>query len=610
MRYITLLFVLGLMSFITKGQTPVATDPIQYYISGKKIYEFSLTAPEQMLELGELACDTLHTIRIKIINDTGAEVSVAYREHDAAVIWWPKGRYDLLKPGEFMILRPECLRPMGQANANLNIPYTINEVKHTSVIKIRASLLYPRAKLPKSMDTPTVQKQEETPKISLPEKKEPPPAKDITAIQPNQAKRASCADRYKNKVVYSRDSLIKTYEFNIYNKQKQRSNENDLFDWGELTAAQDGEEYIFRFKNNQNYPLYITDVQCAIQNLMIKNIGKSILLPDSSAVFSLRVDINQADEFYGAINFRFSNGWEKKTYNLTICGYHPEKVAYGKRPHYQKRDSLAIYLYDKNQKTHGEYTLQIIRNDSVSYPKFKSVNKEFVCHIPYKYNDIIWYSITDKSKKVIRKGHFKIADDDRVHFIPVNDVRQGLHTYIESEGPYEYRMVKDMYFIRPDKGYMKEEDFNAIVRYFDSLGIYIETKRACLPYITMTDKKKLIELQNRIISSKHNIVLCPVQDSDAIDPLNGWGGGCNYYINDFYIGFNKNVTQDKAQAILKQQGITDYTYLKKNEYGLSTYTFSLPILVDFEYIKTLDRLYDLPEVRYIEHGMSGMAGLD
>lgn len=609
MRHASLLFFLCISYFVSKGQmpgtTPAAPDTIKY-TPDKKTYEFYLKTPKYVFEFGELSCDSLRPIYLKIINNTGDSVIVSYRPHDATLMWWPRDRYDLLKPGEFMLLRPECARPSGAANNLLNIGYTIHGWKSSCAIQTKGTLLNPKESSIRPSDAPLIEKKEETPKVVVPEKKEPP----SIPVEPIQSKRAPCTERYKNKIVYNRDSINKTYEFNIYNKLHDRTNENDLFCWGKLTQAIDGEKYIFRFKNNRKYPMYITDVQGVCQNLIIKNIGKSILLPDSSAVFSVQVDIHQADEFYGAITIHCSTGWEKKTYNLSMCGYHPGKAAYDKKPHYQRRDSLAIYLYDKNQKTHGEYTMQITRNDIISYPKFKEVNHEFMCHIPYKYNDTVWYCITDKSKKVVRKGHFEIKDDDRKHFIAVNDLRKGLHTYLESEGPYEYRMVKDMYFIRWNDGDMREGDFKEVMQHFDSLGIHVETKRACLPYITMTDKKKLIELQNRLLTHKYKILLCPVEDADPIDALNGWGGGCNYYINEFYIGFNKEVTPDKAKAIFKQQGITDYSYLRDDEDGLHTYTFSIPILVDFEYIKTLDQLYDLPEVQYLEHGMSGIVGLD
>lgn len=601
LRQLLILFFLPAISFAQKkGIDRYELDTVQSLISGKSIYEFNLKSPSQGFYIGELQSDSLIQIELKIINNTGKTLVNSYRERDCSVMWLRVGRYDTLKPGESMLLRSAWLNRIGPINCPIFLTYSIDGENMSNIIRTWGEILPSKEKSSLNNDVSLVKKKEEKP--------EEENKKVKTSTTPSYHKRPDGVQWFGKGTLHEYNPNITNYEFRIENNKLHYSASpngvNDIFAWDTLTPEHYGKEYIFNFKNESTKTLYILDITAYSKNFNTKFIGKNILLPDSSTRISFRADSTDYGNFYGYITITYQREGKNENYDMGLWGFQPSKNNISKRAKsYNKTDTVAFLLIDKEQKTQKNYTLKITQNNKVYYPKCESVNNEFVYFIPREYKDSIWYEVIDKNKKVMSKGLITNKFKERNLFVWANDSRESVHTYSYYSGPRKYEAMNGTYFIQWNNEFKRDE----VVDYLKSKGV--EISYVCQPYFKMDDEKKVFELQKEIIKSKYKIVILPVISYSHVNS-NGWGGGCEYYNNTFYISFYKNVSKEKIASIFKQAGITDYKDSGNDTVGLKKYSFTISTIIDLQYMKTLDKLWDLPEVHNLDQEIYNMPGLD
>lgn len=585
------------------GKETYVLDSLQTFSAKKKIYEFNLDCPSQGLYLGQLSGDSIPQIEIKVINNTGHKVVNYYRERDCAVSWLrTNGRTDTLFPGQFMLLRAGWLRKVGRINCLINFRYAFFNGEDANCS------IYVWGEFTPAQNKNIVAKDSISNTIIIHSK--PVVEKNYVQIEKAQtlAQRPAGAAWFGTGNIHNYDSTKRDYEFRIANNKLHNSAKprgvNDIFVWDTLTTQKCEKEYVFSFKNDSKFPLFILDVEASSANFMVQHIGKKLLLPDSVTKIKFQPNINAAGNFYGFISIHYQREGKKEYYDMGMSGFQPQNNYTFRTNQSQNRsDSIAIYIYDKNNLTLGNLTLKIKDKDSVYLPKFNKVNGEFVAFITLKYGDKFCCEIRTKENLALAKGFLTREIGISNKFLSINGNREKLHTYASYAGPINYKTLDGVYMVNWKNEFKRDE----ILAYLSSKGF--KTQNSCNDYVTISEKSKAIALQSEIIKSKFQIVLLPIINHSHVNEF-GWGGGCNYYDNRFSIEFHENVKVERIKSIFNNCAITDFKNLGINENGLIEYEFSIKTIVDQKFITTLDKLWDLPEVYSIGQQSLSVGGLD
>lgn len=397
------------------------------------------------------------------------------------------------------------------------------------------------------------------------------------------------------------------YEFNINHNKLHNiypGGVNDIFLWDTLTLANRSNEYIFSFKNDSKYPLFILDISTNCSNFLINDIGRKILLPDSTTAISLKPVNNSGGHFYGSVSIYYLRNGQYEYYDLGMWGFKPdENLPFARRQQQNRSDSIALFICDRNLTTLGDMTLKISHKDSVYFPLVRQINNEYVSYVTMKFNDTLWYEIRNEENLALSKGYIIRESLITNKFLWANDLRNEAHTYSDFSGPVKYKTLDGVYIIKWDKIFGREE----VIEYLTSKGLAVHY--SCEPYIVLSEKSKAIAVQNELIKSQYKIVLLPVIFHSHTNEF-GWGGGCEYYDNVFSVEFYQNVTDDRIEAIFKQFAITEFESWGRNKHGQIRYKFTIKTIIDLQYMKILDNLWDLPEVYSLGQNVHTVAGLD
>lgn len=582
--------LISLCGYSQNGIDRFEVDSLQLYSNDVVTYDFYLDKPLQGLYFDSIFYLDRPNIIVRIINNTTDTVINRYKERDSRILWLRQnGRYnEPLAPGEQLILRGHWsdIQPKGPLNSPINLSYVLGDSLHHNRINVWGSVF------------PQKESNSQRPiKVNM---------EEYNMSFASNSQRPHGVQRFSKGNVHNYNPQISQYEFRINNNNLHHSASprgvNDIFSWGILTPQHYEKEYVFNFKNDSDYSLYILDISAYSKNFIVEHVGKNILLPDSITSVRFEPTFNSSGHFYGEVSIYYLRNGKYEYYDMGTWGYQPQpNLSLNQQKN--KSDSIAIILIDKNKNSVGNLSLKIFQNDSIYYPKFRPVNGEFICYIPKKYPNSFFYEVRDTNNMALSKGY--IRDDFKIKnkFIWVNELRKENHTFSAFSGPVRYNVQEGIYFIKWDKSYKREE----VIEYLKLKGI--QTSSACEVYLTVKDKTKAIELQKVVLKSKYKIVLLPTINYSHVNEF-GWGGGCEYYDNVFTIQFFPNVKKEKIEAIFTQHSITEFSSLGINEMGLLKYTFTINSIVDLKYISTLDKLYDLSEVYSLNQQTIGVAGLD
>lgn len=581
--------LISLCGYAQYGIDRYEVDSLQFYSKDIVTYDFYLDKPLQGFYFDSIYYLDRPNIIVRIINNTSDTVLNRYKERSSRIHWLRKNaRYnDPLAPGEQLILLGKWpdIQPKGPFNSPINLSYVLGDSLYHNRINVWGSV-FPQ-------------------KESISQRPIKVNWKEYNMSFATNSQRPHGVKRFKGNV-HDYNQQKSHYEFKIVHNKLHHSvspiGVNDIFSWGILTPQHYEKEYVFNFKNDSDYPLYILDISAYSKNFIVEHVGKNILLPDSITSVRFEPTFNSSGHFYGKVSIYYLRNGKYEYYDMGIWGYQPQpNLSLNRRNN--KSDSIAIILIDKNQNSVGNLSLKIFKNDSIYYPKFRTVNGEFISNIPKKHPNSFFYELRDTNNMALSKGYIK--DDFKIKnkFIWVNELRKETHTYSGLSGPVRYKVQEGIYFIKWDESYKREE----VIEYLKLKGI--KTSSTSEVYLTLKNKIKAIEIQNEILKSKYKIVLLPTINYSRVNK-SGWGGGYEYYDNVFTIQFFPKVTKEKIEAIFKQHSITEFSSLGTNEQDLQKYTFTMKNIVDLEYISVLDKLYDLSEVYSLDQQTKGVAPLD
>lgn len=582
--------LISLCGITQNGVDRYEVDSLQLYSSDIVTYDFYLDKPLQGLYFDSIYYLDRPNFIVRIINNTSDTVLNRYKERSSRIHWLRKNaRYnDPLAPGEHLILLGKWpdIQPKGPFNSPINLSYAVGDRLYHNRINVWGAV-FPQKE---SISQRPIKVNKEEYYMSM----------ASNSQRPNGIKWFGKGN------VHDYNSQNAQYEFQINNNNLHHSvsprGVNDIFSWGILTPQHYEKEYSFNFKNDSDYPLYILDISAYSKNFIVEHVGKNLLQPDSTTSIRFKPTFSSSGHFYGKVSIYYLRNGKYENYDMGIWGYQPQPNL-SKNRRKNKSDSIAIILIDKNQHSLGDYSLKIFKNDSIYYPKYRTVNGEFISLIPKKHPNSFFYEIRDTTNRAMSKGY--IRDDSKIKnkFIWVNKLRNETHTYSGFSGPAKYKVLEEIYFIKWDKSYKREE----VIEYLKLKGVEIDT--ACEVYLTLKGKTRAIELQKEVLKSKYKIVLLPTIKYSQINK-SGWGGGCEYYDNVFTIQFFPNVKKEKVEALFKQHSITEFSSLGISEQGLLKYTFTMNTIVDLKYMSTLDKLYDLSEVYRLNQNTIGVDDLD
>jgi len=401
------------------------------------------------------------------------------------------------------------------------------------------------------------------------------------------------------------DYSQKNYQFLIENNRSHGHSPlvvNDVFLWDTLSETQVGNEFVFSFKNESKFPMYVLHIAAEAKNFDVKNIGKSMILPDSSVQLSFRADTSFVGEFYGSISIYYQRNNVKEYYDMWMLGFQSYENQGVPRMNsaLRRADTKTLIVLDDKLVSTNKYQLKIVERDSVYYPKFNQVNGEWRCVVNLRNDSYSGVEITDSQGKVHAKGFLHDDFKDEHIFLQFNHSVPVLHTY--NGGPQTYTVMDGVYFVQWNQTFPQKE----LEAYMKTKGITLDY--ACEPFFTMTNIAKLTLLQKELLLSKYKILLLPAIRYDKVNEF-GWGGGCDYYTNAFEVSFYKHVPTEKINAIFKQNGITNYSATEETG-NTKSYRFSLPTIVDLKFMALLDKLYGLPEVTGLRQETGGIDGMD
>jgi hypothetical protein len=581
--------LISLCGYSQYGIDRYEVDSLQFYSKDIVTYDFYLDKPLQGFYFDSIYYLDRPNIIVRIINNTSDTVLNRYKERSSRIHWLRKdARYnDPLAPGEQLILLGKWpdIQPKGSFNSPINLSYVQGDSLYHNRINVWGSV-FPQ-------------------KESISQRPIKVNWKEYNMSFATNSQRPHGIERFKGNV-HDYNQEKSHYEFKIAHNNLHHSvgpiGVNDIFSWGILTPQHYEKEYLFNFKNDSDYPLYILDISAYSKNFNVKHVGKNILLPDSITSISFKPTFNSSGHFYGKVSIYYLRNGKYGYYDMGIWGYQPQPNL-SKIRQKNKPDSIAIILIDKNKNSVDNLSLKIFKNDSIYYPKFRKVKGEFLINIPKKHPNSFFYELRDTNNMALSKGYIK--DDFKIKnkFIWVNELRKETHTYSGLSGPVRYKVLEGIYFIKWDKSYKQEE----VIEYLKLKGI--KTSSTSEVYLTLKNKIKAIEIQKEVYKSKYKIVLLPTINYSRVNK-SGWGGGYEYYDNVFSIQFFPNVKKEKIEAIFKQHSITEFSSLGTNELGLLKYTFTINNIVDLKYISKLDKLYDLSEVYSLDQQTNGLPGLD
>lgn len=421
--------------------------------------------------------------------------------------------------------------------------------------------------------------------------------------------------KFQKGTIHKINDSTYTYEFIITEKdprfqsnlQPQFFEFDDVFSWDTLTNRQYEIDYTFKFKNETKNDILIHNIVSKSDNFKISNKGKNIIFRDSFLIINLQFHKNFTGHFYDNISIYYGS----KKYELGMWGFLPtENVIHKKSTNNfrSETDTSTLFLIDSNLKTLSDLSLKVITKDSSFYPEIELINNEFVYFLPLKMGDTIWYEVRSLDKTLLKKGFLDRNynnPDFKNLFLSIDvGIMSQQHTYRRFFGPVKYNSPNQIYFIKWNPAFKKDE----IISFLNTKGQ--EVSWSCdMMYTVLKGKKKAFDLQKEIIKSKYEIVLLPAFSSKQVNQF-GWGGDCQYYDNIFTIEFSKNIKKKQIETIFKQYAITDFRNLGLNEQGFISYTFTLNTIIDLKFIALLDNLWNLPEVYSIDHQITTYGGND
>jgi hypothetical protein len=583
-------------------------DPYYYQI-GDDSHVYLLSGNDRCLHLNrQFNYPAQYIFEIK--NNTGEQINldgVSSSNHQLVFFVSAVGEWTLTRPTSPVILPDSSFLVKGmnprygqpnKINTQIQISYRIKEKSYASSIPVSGVLDFKQEERNfLSSGSPFIAPKEKVAKEKTP-----------TAPQRTYSGSPDGIHRWGKGNVTQHQAGQFYYEFTLdeqrfhpsYGFQKPKKGK-DIFSWDSITPAHYG-TYTFTFWNKTKVSLYVLDIPEGNVNVKYRNKNKAIIKPDSAVIMEVRLDSVRKGHFYESIgiHYRYQNKSEK--YLLNMWGYQPKQRSVAV-PRFQSfKDSLRVYIINKEEETLNNYRLRINNNSEIFYPKLEEENGNYVYKIRKENQDSIRYEIIDPQRRVINKGLLTIKYKDKSVFFYANTSLIVPHYYYMGSRPVPYNSIKNNYFL----DWKTEFSVQEVIQYVESLGL--EVTQVCKPLIKVKDQAQAISLHKKLTTSPYQIELLPLVEYERISP-EGWGGGCRYYCNDFFVQFYPEVTDEEAETVMKAAGIYDFQKLVIYN-GYKRYRFKVKQIVDLQYVKLLDHLYQNSVVATVEQFVLGVDGLD
>ena len=422
----------------------------------------------------------------------------------------------------------------------------------------------------------------------------------------NERKAKNQKEEKFNLVVEPKGDL-REYEFPLSPKPYPFKNDKpDLIRFKMLNKESFGKVHTLHLVNRSGRQLYLQDYNRVARNVYFKNVGSSIIPADSAALIEFHLDSVMPGKFESSLKVRFL-GWNTDYVYELITAYEPivqgfQPFKNGSRRHNADPDRGKLnILVHKDSCYNSTVELSIWNGEQFEKmkPASQKIDESYKIE-PSQYRNGIFFKLEDNQNGVLKKG---VIDNYRYlnYFVGIDDTKSEPHTY--GRVPFKLKVMRNHYFINWNRDVYNSDQ---VRKYLESLDLSVG--QACQLFIQTDENRNITELQKTLKRSKFKIELNPTIRYSNVT-RQGWGGGCEYCVNDFTVSFRKDVEKVRIDATFKQLGITSYTTFER-EGDYLDYKFSFDYIADFGFVKTLDRLYEFDEVVYIRQSTSGIAGLD
>lgn len=361
----------------------------------------------------------------------------------------------------------------------------------------------------------------------------------------------------------------------------------------------------FSFTNLAEKPIYILDISKGGRGINYKLLSGNVIKPNESLNIEVSVDTFIREHNYEQLEISYYYNGKKYNYSLKQYAYQPPVYKRnGRSIKNNPIDTLKFIVVNSDNQSVNTYKLKIRRNGKIEMPEIQKINNEYCFNVPRDSKDTLYYELIDPKLGITSKGKVSREYDHQIMYLGENTALHGPHTYNFGIGPYKYEVEKDVYFIESaNKAYSLDQ----VEEYLESLGLNVSnTCSTGMKYIKY--KGDINELQNKLWRSTYMIRLLPVIHHSSLNQQ-GWGGACEWYSNYFEVSFYSNVADERIKAIFNELNIKQYKEGKGRD-GDKLYKFSIDIIIDLKYVKTLDKLWNLPEVSMVGQSHHIASGLD
>jgi len=532
------------------------------------------------------------------------------------------GRDEEIKPGKSVgiVIRPNLRRP-GILHAWASVFYkTADGAEKELQVQVRGYTL----PVPQTIDPPVVTEAKEQKPVSTPINiKKPvkqPESREPVSVQPTYRSIPEGVISYDPGELILRQENQRDYSVTFHATPEEsaygfppKPKKDLVFSWDTLDNSGVLSRVRFHLKNDSEYIVTILKIEGSNGSVFFKNTtDQKLVLPDSSFIVEFIPNVLNGGYFYNTLKVHYQSVYGLKQFEIKQRGYIPAVVAEA----VSTADSLALmefrnthYQQHDEQKT-GPFRLYVISDGKSNYKnaRLELFSKQRRAIIQSETDqqgnqffqvyrngwDTLLIQVLSPTSEVLQKmqlsGHFEY-DAYSIPFFPA----PAPYTYHYRKVPYKkldgiYWLEQSSdHFHSPDPTIIKKYTANTHIRFLENGTVEIKSL------------EEAIALEKKLFQSPLKIRLLPVSELNS-------GGGITWYSNTFTIEFFDDVSDEQIKNIFARYHITNYRKYSYN--GVNNWEFSLEYILNRNYVKLLDQLWQLKEVSELIQEKQQIHGLD